>query len=267
MSAVRDRVMSMLFGLLLASVGQAQIGPPGMGEVRLTGWAAVGATQRLDTAGTWQWSGYLGHGRSAAPDGGTPWQRPAILVIDQLVTYRLAPHWQLGLGASFRSQWRYASEEPFEPIAPVRDEERLHARVVLQVPLAGWRMQVAVKEELRRFCTPDLKPWDQDVEWRNRLKLQADHDLDAAGMRKVVLSMEEPFAMDHQRQVADAWTALGYRETRLAAYLVQRLAHGGIDLSFGGMADLVRGAHPAVGPYVVTSLAWRDPFHRSVHRS
>ena len=238
-----------------------------MGALRSASWMAVGYAQRLDTAGAWQWSGYLGHGRSADPSHASPLHRPAILVIDQLLTRRLDAHWQVGLGASFRSQWRYAAQEPFGLLDPVRDEERFHARIVLKLPVRGWRIQMAAKEEFRRFCTPDLLPWGQDIEWRSRFKVQAEHALGHGSRRKVVLSAEELFATDHQRGGADHWSPMTYRESRIAAYLVQGLDHGRIDLSVGGMADLLREGTPRVGPYIVTSLSWRDPFHGHAHRS
>lgn len=260
---VADRIARpLLFALALLPVRvAAQIGPPGMGPVRAAGWMAVGFTQRLDTAGRLNWSGYVGHGRSSMPQHGMPWQRPAILVVDQLLTRRIHPHAQVGLGMSFRSQQRYSATEPFERLAPDRDEGRLHARLALLWPIGHWRVQVTMKQELRRFFTPDLRPWKEDLEWRSRLKVQAEHPLDAHGRRRMVLAVEELFAMDHERSVPDEWTTLGYRESRLSAYLVQRIAHDRLEVAVGGMADVLRG-DPAIGPYMVASIVWRDPFGR-----
>lgn len=264
---VLDRAMhigALLLCLLPVRIA-AQIGPPGMGPVPAAGWIAVGLTQRLDTAGDLRWSGYVGHGRSSSPDHARPWQRPAILVFDQLLTYRFHTRWQVGMGMSFRGQQRYSGTAPFERTAPDRDEGRLHARLVLLWPVAHWRVQLTFKQELRRFFTPGLLPWDEDIEWRTRFKVQAEHALDQDGRRKVVLSVEELFAMDHERGVPGEWTTLGYRESRLSAYLVQRMAHDRIEVAVGGMADLVRGDGPAVGPYMAASLAWHDPFGRPAH--
>ncbi len=236
-----------------------------MGAVRTASWAAVGFTQQLGTADRWQWSGYAGHGRSSTPDGGRPWDRPVILVVDQLITHRLDAHWQVGAGASFRSQQRYTEMEPFTRLLPTRAEGRLHARIGRAWSICAWKMQITFKQELRRFCTPQLEPWQEDLEWRSRFKVQAERALGRSGMRKVVFAVEELFAMDHERGVPEAWSRLGYRESRLSTYLVQRLYGDRFDLAVGGMADLVRHADPAVGWCFVSSLVWRDPFHASAN--
>lgn len=261
-------VLDHLLRILLLAVGLlpvrtvAQIGPPGMGVVKSASWFAMGITQQLDTAGDIRWNAYVGHGRCSTSQQGMPWQRQAIQVFDQLITYRFHSQWQVGAGASLRFQQRYSDSDPFDRITPPRDEVRLHARIMHGWPIGRWRMQLTLKQELRRFFTPDLQPWKEDIEWRTRFKVQAEHALGQQGGRKVVCSLEELFAMDHVRGAQDAWTSMGYRETRASVYVVQRMANDRMEVALGGMADLVRGADQAICPYLAMSLTWRDPFGR-----
>lgn len=258
-------VTLLFIALLFAAAGQAQIGPPGMGDVRWASWGAMGITQRLDTAGHNTWTGYLGHGRRRTMQHEQPWGAPAILVIDQQLSHRFHEHWHGALGLSYRQQEQYGTgDNGSDPAPGMKQECRVHARAIHKFRSGHWRSSLTLRQEFRLFYDPAFAPWTEDEELRTRFKLQAERGFGRNEAHAVVVSMEHLFATDHTRSAPQEWTPLGYRECRAGAYFVER-GHGIWELALGGMCDFVRSAHPLAGSYLVASVVLRDPFghHRN----
>lgn len=246
--------------LLFAVDGQAQIGPPGMGDVRWASWDAIGITQRLDTTNHNTWTGYMGHGRRRTVQHDSPWGAPAILVIDQQFSHRFHQRWHGALGLSYRQQDQYGTD----PSPDMKQECRVYARAVHKLRSGDWRYSITLRQELRLFYDPSFVPWTEDEELRTRLKLQAERSFGSNEAHSVVLTMEHLFATDHSREAVREWTPMGYRECRVGAYFVER-GHGPWELALGGMCDFVRSAHPLAGNYLVASVVVRDPFDHHQH--
>src|SRR5262245_2042665 len=101
----------------------AQISPPGLGETNTASWLAIGIRQSLDTASKKQSVTYVGNGTISGFGTGNPFQKQAILVINEEFYNQFQQHWQYSVAVSYRRQNQYEEYPPYEPTADRMKQE------------------------------------------------------------------------------------------------------------------------------------------------
>lgn len=254
----------MLFGwvVLLAFPGRAigQSSPPGLGEGNTASWFAVGLKQQLDPLRKMNWVGYVGMGRKSGPDGNLPYRHPAILVVNQEFSHLLHRHWQYSLGLSYREQHEYARRPPYEHAEPGKKEEiRIYGRLTYLLSRSKWKFSATLRQEGRKFYTPDLVPWEEDLQLRTRTRIQATRYVDQRKRTKLIASAEQLFATSRELALRD-WSPLAYTESRFSLFLAYHPEELPFEFSVGYMNNLLGRSAPSSIHYIALSVVWQNPF-------
>lgn len=252
-----------LYTILLAAtlqVASAQISPPGLGEAKTASWMAIGVRQDLNSKKDWQSMTYIGLGRKSNPNNDNPAYKPSIVVLNQEFYHPFAKSWQTSFAISYRRQHEYQGQAPFAASSPsIQQEFRLYGRLSKSFTLRGISLSPTIRQELRRFYTPEFKDSSQPLQLRSRFRIQASTHLDPDKKHKVMLSSEQLFNSSKTAS-GGSWSTFAYAESRFMAYYSYSPSTLPITLDIGYMNNLIGKKAPSMVHYIAFDIIVKNPF-------
>jgi hypothetical protein len=238
---------------------KGQISPPALSNTNTSAWAAFAIRQSFDSLSQKQSITYIGKGTMSHPTNGNPFEKQGILVINEEFFHQFRPNWQYSVALSYRRQHEYTDLPPYGPdLPPLRQEMRLYGRFTYLWKGRRLRFAATVREDFRKFFTPDFHHWDETFQLRSRLRTQLGLQLDREKIHRLSLSAEALFATSYFLSTR-SWSPFSYREMRLCLYYSIDPADFPLTFNFGYMNNLVgRRFHTA--HYLAMDIIWENPF-------
>lgn len=253
------------FILFVISTATAQISPPGLGQAKNASWFALGLRQDLNAQKSWQSMSYIGIGRKSSPSTSNLFQRPAIMVFNQEFYRLFARSWQASFALSYRRQHEYAEEAPYPAEDPALQQEfRIYARLSKKFSAGPFTITPTLRQELRRFYTPDFRPTDQPLELRSRFRVQLSRYVDQKKKHKVMLSSEQLFTSS-RAAASQSWSAFAYKESRLMCCYSYAPTSFPAIFDIGYMYNILGDKAPGGVHYLALDIILKNPF--GTHKS
>lgn len=263
---MRRTVLLGLFWWGCVVLGAAQISPPGLGNTKIAGWAAIGLRQSLDSAAHKQLVTYFGVGRKSNPDNYDPYQKAAILVLNAEFYHQFHPRWQYSAALSYRRQNQYAGTAPFLELNPgIQQEFRLYGRFSNIIKTKRLKWVNTFRQEFRKYYTPDFQEPDEILQFRSRLRSQLTINLDRAQVHRLVGSAEALFSISKENQTQHPWTAWGYRESRLCLYYSFAPLKSSFVFNLGYMDNVLGTSSLKHVHYLALDVIWENPLQSLRH--
>lgn len=258
--------MKRIFGILLTlsviHFSTAQISPPGLGKAHSASWFAFGIRQELDTTKGkgWQSVSYVGMGRKSNPNNINLFFKPAILVINQEFYHQFHSNWQYSMALSYRRQDEYLDSEPYtHDRTRIQQEFRLYGRLSYLLKTPRLKFVPTIRQEFRKYFTPDFKNPAETFQARSRFRLQLSVNLDKKKIHRLIFSSEFLFATSQKMNVAK-WTNFAYKESRFSLYYSYDPLSIPFIFSFGYMHNLVGVKNPFSVHYLAIDVVLENPF-------
>lgn len=249
----------------IGSTLQAQISPPGLGDVNTAFWGAFGVKRQLDSLGKKQALSYIAIGRKSSPDDHNLFSKQAIIVLNHEVYHSFAPHQQYSYAISYRRQPQYESTAPYDK-ENTEQEFRIYGRYAYTFDLGKkWKFKNTVRQEFRKFFDADFHEVEEDFQFRTRIKSQLTYNLSPKNNQKLALSAEALFSISHLNEPDPQWGSFGYREMRIAAYYMFTIPNSPFTVDVGYMDDLIRDSrsiHHGGVHYLAADLIWNIPYRK-----
>lgn len=231
-----------------------------MGSGHAATWFAVGVEQHLDTLKKKHWAGYVGLGRKSYPDSYLPYQRAATVVVDQEFHHHFHRHWKYSLALSFREHDEYRASAPYDHATPgMKQEIRVYGRFSYVLSRSTWKLVATLRQDVRKFYTPDFVPWNLDVQLRTRFRSQAILYLDRQKNTRLTASCEQLFATSRTSNTHH-WGPFRYTDSRFGLFLSKRPGQLPFVFSVGYMNDLLERKDPRALHFLALSAVWQNPF-------
>ncbi len=243
-----------------ASLSWSQISPPGLGKANSASWFAVGIRQEMDTVegSGWQSMTYVGVGRKSTPTSINPLQKSAILVLNQEFYHQFHKNWQYSVALSYRRQDEYQKDAPFYHDRPnIEQEFRLYGRIAHTFKFNRVKLVPTLRQEIRKFYTPDFKNPEEALQLRTRFRLQLKVNLDKSKQHRLIIGSEQLFATSRD---FDSWSNFTYKESRFTLYYSLSPKNIPLIFNLGYMADLIGYQHPYNVNYVAFDVIIENPF-------
>lgn len=246
--------------ILFTLTGQAQLSPPGLGTTKTAFWSAIGVSQKLDAKNSSMT--YIGLGRISDPEGDSnPIKKQSILVLNQEFYHKFARKWQYSYALSYRRQDKYESEAPYELKSPaIQQEFRLYGRLTYTTKFGTVKWKNTVRQEARKFFTPDFEEVHNGIQLRTRFKTQANVPLDNDSGNSLIGSAEALFAVNDDSHTG--WDTFGYKESRFCLYYQHAMHSAPITFDIGYMNDLMggHGQHLKDANYLAVDIIFENIF-------
>ncbi|MFB6457014.1 DUF2490 domain-containing protein [Chitinophaga sp. Hz27] len=257
--------IAIFFFLLLCLIvpAYAQLSPPGLGKANTAFWMALGMRQPLDTAGKVESLTYVGLGRTSNPTGdANPLHNQAILVLNQEFYHHYRKSKEFSYALSYRRQNNYEASYPYHHEEPAYEQEfRLYGRYALTTNVRHLTWKNTLRQEFRKFFTPDFKTADEDFQFRTRIKSQLSIPLNTINHNKLSTSAEVLFSISKEHE-SDHWDNYGYRETRFTVYYTMHPKHLPFTVDIGYMNDLLGTGHDITDVhYMAVDIIWEGKKH------
>jgi Protein of unknown function (DUF2490) len=241
--------------LLYFANANAQLSPPGLGDTNDALWSAIGVAQKINQKNTSVT--YIGEGRISGPDSHDFTRKQSILVINEEVYHTISPNWKYSYALSYRRQNEYAEAAP-EAIA-IQQEFRLYGRLSNTQALGRIKWKNAIRQEARKFYTPDFNTVEDIFQLRTRVKTQLSVPIGSSDANKLTGSAEALFAISDER--GEGWGNYGYTESRFCFYYTYKPVSLPVTFDIGYMNDLIGYGHDvADASYLAFDVILEDPF-------
>lgn len=173
-----------------------------------------------------------------------------------------AERWQYSYALSYRREQVYEAQPPYGEATPSAEQEfRVYGRYSYILPGRRLKFTNTLRQEFRKFFTPDFGAAEENFQLRTRYKTQLAVSLDAGGVHKIIGTAEALFAISRLHEPQPAWTAFAYKESRFNLYY--SLSPKSIPFTFdlGYMNNLIGTGHNTVDvPYLALDVVWERPF-------
>jgi len=255
---VKKYCLSILFFGLFTGKAFSQISPPGEGKARTAGWFAFGIRQEIEKS--WQSMSYIGVGRKSNPDNYDPFYKPAIFVLNQEFYHQSRKTWQYSFALSYRRQDEYSENSPYEhDKLRSKQEFRLYSRLSYILKTSYIKFVPTLRQEFRKFYSPDFKNADENFQFRSRFRLQIVASLNKAKTQAVTLSSEQLFSVSKEN-TPGTWTDFNYRESRFSLYYSYSPKTLPFIFSIGYMNNLIGRKNPYNVHYIAFDIVIENPF-------
>ena len=233
----------------------AQLSPPGLGDTNDAVWSAIGVQQKINKKNTSLT--YIGEGRISGPDSHDIMKEQSILVINEEVYHSINKHWKYSYALSYRRQHEYEDAAP-EAIA-IQQEFRLYGRLSNAIVLGRVKWKNTIRQEARKFYTPDFNTVEDLFQFRTRIKTQLTVPLGSSDANKLTGSAEALFAISDER--SEGWGNYGYTESRFCFYYTYKPQSLPVIFDVGYMNDLMGYGHAvADASYLAFDVILENPF-------
>jgi len=256
---------SILFALLFVACvtnAYSQISPPGLGKAHAADWFALGLRQELDTIDGkgWQSMTYIGLGRKSNPNNFDPFYKAAILVFNQEFYHQFHNNWQYSMALSYRRQNEYSEKQPYENKTPaIKQEFRLYGRFSYTYKTPHIKFVPTLRQEIRKFYTPDFKNPSENFQFRSRIRLQLTINLNRKKTHRLITSSEQLFSISN-KIAPNSWTDFNYRESRFLLYYSYSPKTLPFIISVGYMNNLVGQKNPYTVHCLAFDITIANPF-------
>ncbi|WDF68631.1 DUF2490 domain-containing protein [Sphingobacterium oryzagri] len=251
--------------LMLLSSAFAQISPPGMGDAQTASWFAIGARQDLNSKKSWQSMTYIGLGRKSNPDNTNLLYKPAMVVLNQEFYHPFAKNWQTSVAVSYRRQQEYAAAAPYLETHPqLQQEFRVYGRIAKSFAVKWFRITPTLRQEIRRFFTPDFTNSAEPLQLRSRFRLQLATPLDPKKKHKITISSEQLLSTS-QANTSRKWSTFAYKESRFMLYYSYSPSTLPWTFDIGYMNNLIKedASTSSMVHYLAFDLILKNPFGHS----
>lgn len=252
-----------IFFSFFTVAASAQISPPGLGKANTAFWLALGWRQPLDTAGKVTSLSYIGVGRTSDPAGdANPFHHQAILVLNQEFYHHYSKNKEFSYALSYRRQNSYEETYPYHSADPAIEQEfRIYGRYALSADVGRLKWKNTLRQEFRKFFTPDFKTGEENFQFRTRIKSQLSMPLPGPNHNKLSGSAEVLFSISKEHLPVQ-WTSYGYRETRFTVYYTTHPLHLPWTIDIGYMNDLLGAGHNITDVhYLALDIIWESKRH------
>lgn len=248
----------------MINVSFGQISPPGLGEAHTAEWTALGVRQKISNK--WQSVSYIGLGRKSNPDNLNPLTKPAIWVLNQEFYRQFSPHWQYSVAVSYRRQDEYSKSYPYEHASPeLQQEFRVYSRLSYAYTSGRIKLSPTVRQEFRKFYSPDFSHSHENFQLRSRLRLQLTVNLDEDKRHRLITGSEQLFATSNTFG-EEKWTSLSYKESRFLLYYSYMPKSKFATFSLGYMNNWVKNSSQHYDAhYMAFDIILENPFHHKKH--
>ncbi|WP_245849591.1 DUF2490 domain-containing protein [Hymenobacter crusticola] len=212
---------------------------------------------------------YIGLGRISNPTDYNPFDKSAILVLNQEFYYRFHKHWQSSFALSYRRQNEYFDSYPYERENPAFEQEfRFYSRFSYVLETRRFKFIPTFRQEFRKFYTPTFAREAENFQLRSRVRLQLSINLDAAKTHQIILSSEQLFSAS-KLYAPSQWEKLAYRESRFVGYYSFAPKSLPFIFDLGYMANRLGTTSPIYVHYAALDVIWKNPLshHKMAKRT
>lgn len=233
----------------------AQLSPPGLGDTNDAFWAAIGVSQKVSEKNTSVT--YVGEGRISGPESHDLMHEQSIFVVNEEMYHSFAPGWNYSYALSYRRQNEYGDDEVANEAMAIQQEFRLYARLSHTKPVGSLKWKNTIRQEARKFYTPDFNNPEDIFQLRTRLKTQLSVPLGVSS--KVTGSAEALFSASDETH--SGWGRYGYHESRFCLYYTYTPQSMPVTFDVGYMNDLMGYGHDvADAGYLAFDIVVQNPF-------
>lgn len=238
----------------------AQLTPPGLGaNSKINGWFAVGLNQKLDSAGKFTSMSYFGIDGQSAMNRYNVFDRLGIFVLNEEVKYRMKNNWSTSLALSYRQQNVFEDNSAFPELSNFKREFRVYGRFGKSWN-SSWKPSVTLRQEWRKFYTPEFENWKISSAFRTRLKFQSEINLVESKRLKAIFGLEFLFTTEYLESQKE-WEHFSYSESRLSAFLSYTSKSKLVTYNLGMMDDILETNHHIREiPYLSFALVFNNIF-------
>lgn len=252
-----------LIGLLSFSMtSRAQIVPPGLGEISLAGWMAIGLDKDLKTTTnkSWKSSTYIGHGRQNEPEKENLFQKSGIFILNQEFYHRFHENWEFSLALSYRNQDLYEKEFPYHRAdSKYKHEFRYYSRFSYLWKSDFVDITPTFRQEMMRYFQSGFHNYKDDWRLRSRFRLKFSFPLTADKNQKIILYSEQLFSTSRNHETK-IWGKFKYDDSRFSAYYSYQFKQLPMVVNLGYMHNLI-GTDPTYsGHYLAMDIIFKNPF-------
>ncbi|WP_413997994.1 hypothetical protein ACMDB5_09340 [Flavobacterium sp. W1B] len=261
----KKTVLTAIIFLIAFTASYGQLSAPGLGKGKTASWFAFGVKQSLDSLQKKESMTYIGIGRKSTLDDTNPFNKMAILVLNQEFSNRYAKNWQYSYAISYRRQNEYESTAPYETADPaIKQEFRIYGRYSYLTGNNRLKWKNTFRQEYRKFFNPDFTKSDEDYQFRTRLKTQLNVDLGTQKLHHIIGSAEALFSISKEHSPKSEWTKFDYKESRFALYYSLTPREIPFTFDFGYAYNLIgKGAKTSGVHYLAIDVIWNNPFGKT----
>lgn len=254
--------LTAIFFIIAFSSSNAQISPPGLGKSNNASWFAFGIKQALDTVHKKESTTYIGIGRKSTPDDNDPFNKMAVLVLNQEFSNRYAKHWQYSYAVSYRRQNEYESTAPYDAADPsIKQEFRIYGTYAYLTGSNKLKWKTTFRQEFQKFFNPDFTKSYEDYRLRTRLKTQLNLDLGTEKIHRLIASAEVLFSTSKKFKPTNEWTNFEYKDSRFGLYYQITPRDIPFTFDFGYGYNLIgKGSKTSGVNYLAIDVVWNNPF-------
>lgn len=255
---MRERLFLLL--VIVASFLQAQVSPPGLGDVNAASWMALGLRQDLNENKTFESMTYVGYGATSDAEDYALVSKPAIIVVNQEFSNDIGKNLKLSYALSYRNQKEYEFDEITEKeYSKTQQEFRVYGKLAYINQLGRVKFTQTARQEYRRFVDSKWKNTSSPLQLRTRLKTQVAVGLDEEEQHTLTFGAEALFSTS-KNNFTKKWSSFNYSESRFTLFYTFRPKNTPIALSVGYMNNLIEKNTTHSVHYASLDLVFEDPF-------
>lgn len=241
-------------GLINISPLEAQITPPGMGNINAAAWYAIGVNQHLNAEKTIISHTYIGFGSTSDSTDYKAFKNPTLYVINQEISHHFSPHWKYSGAISYR--WKNLYPPKSDPSPTSNQEIRLFTRLHYLQTINNIHLTFAARTEYRAFLNPDGSPANESQQFRLRIAGKIAIPIHPTANQKIVSTTEVFLATSKTHQ----WSAFGYQDIRFTIYYAFDINPLNAQFHIGYMNDLIGTELLTDSQYLSLDIIFDDPF-------
>ena len=244
----------------MVSFLQAQVSPPGLGDVNAASWMAIGLRQDLNKNKTFESMTYLGYGATSEKDNYALTSKPGIIVLNQEFSNDLTQNLKLSYALSYRNQKEYEIDElSNSEFSKTQQEFRIYSKIAYINKLGRVKLIQTARQEVRRFLDSKWNNTENPLQLRTRLKTQVAVNLDNQQQHILTLGAESLFSSS-KNNFTKKWSSFKYSESRFTAFYTFRPIEIPIAFTIGYMNNLIEKNTTHSVHYVSLDFVFEDPF-------
>lgn len=236
----------------------AQLSPPGLGDTHEAFWSAIGVQQKINEKTTSMT--YFGEGRISGAGSNDMMKEQSILVLNEEVYRAVNKNWKYSYALSYRRQDQYGNYSPYELEHPaIQQEFRVYGRLSNTISVNRLKWKNTIRQEVRKFYTPDFDNPEDVMQLRTRLKAQVSLQLGSTNENRLTGSAEALFSISDETNAG--WGSFGYKESRFCFYYSYAPKSLPVTFDVGYMNDLMGYGHDvADANYLAFDIILENPF-------
>ena len=249
-----------LIAIFITTFLNAQVSPPGLGDVNAASWMALGVRQDLNENKTFESMTYVGYGATSDDDNYALISKPTIIVLNQEFSNDLNQHLKLSYALSYRNQKEYEIDElTANEFSKTQQEIRVYSKLAYINKFGRVKLTQTARQEVRKFVDSNWKNTTNPLQLRTRLKTQIAVSLDQEEQHTLTFGAESLFGTS-KNNFTKKWSSFKYNESRFTAFYTFRPIDIPVAFSVGYMNNLIQKNTTHSVHYASLDLVFEDPF-------